>query len=133
MSENYHTPEKEAQHEFYLRIGENLRLRRTKLNLTQEDLAWLTNVSRVSINNIEAGKQRAPLHFLVTLCKALDTEIFEYIPDYSFGLKTIDELRNYKAKASFKKICSHEGMEHIKATNGDEYYICHTCNYSQKI
>lgn len=133
MSKSYHTPEKEAQHEFYIRIGEKLRIKRTFLNLTQEDVSWLTNVSRVSINNIESGKQRSPLHFIISLCTILEIKIGDIVPDYSAGVKTIDELIKHKALKSFNKICKHEAMEHIIAINGKEYYICPNCNYSKQI
>lgn len=131
--ENKNNPEQDAKIFFYATLGENLRNKRQRLKLTQEDIAWMTRVSRISINNIEAGKQRAPLHFIISICKCLSIELGDVLPDYEYGIATLEELKKHKALAYFDKKCSHEAMEHIISTTGKEYYICPQCNYSKEI
>lgn len=131
MSEDYHDAAKEAQSEFYIRFGENIRIKRKQINLTQEDLAWLLNISRVSINNIEAGKQRPPLHFIVSICAILKLTPTDVIPNYNYGIKSIDELKLEKAKRFKSSFCNHESMELITALDNRKFYICHQCGWSK--
>lgn len=133
MSEKFHTPERESQRIFYANIGEYLKSVRKGLKLTQEDLAWMLSISRVSVNNIETGKQRAPLHFLVSICNVLNIKYTELPLVYTGTVKTIDDLRSFKAINSFNPDCSHKAMQHIISITGDEYNICPICNYSKKI
>jgi transcriptional regulator with XRE-family HTH domain len=70
----------------YERIGAQLKAIRTNSSsrqLTQEKLAAIVGLERTSITNIEAGKQRVPLHILYELCNALGVEISEVLPGYS--------------------------------------------------
>lgn len=131
--QTYHTEEREAQSKFYSQMGDTITLARKKLGITQDDLAWMLGLSRVSVVNIEAGKQRTPLHFIIALAKVLNIFLPELIPEFNANIKTIEDLKKHKALNSFNKLCSHEAMEHIVATNGKEYYICPTCNYSKII
>lgn len=67
----------------YALIGERIRVRRNELDITQDKLAALVNVSRTSITNIESGSQKLPLHLLYRLCIALDVEIATFLPTRS--------------------------------------------------
>ncbi len=70
----------------YEQIGKRLktlRLGDKNRQLTQEKLADSVSLERTSITNIEAGKQRVPLHVLYELCNALNIEISEVLPRYS--------------------------------------------------
>ena len=94
---------KEYETIFYRQIGDIIRMHRRKSNLTQDDLGFLLNISRVSINNIELGKQRLPLHIISYVCEVLEINLLKFIPKYSYGMRTISELKtvkieNYKAK-----------------------------------
>lgn len=64
----------------YKKIGERIRDRRTKAKLTQGQLADAIGVLRTSITNIEAGRQKAPLHVLYELCTVLGAEMTEILP-----------------------------------------------------
>lgn len=64
----------------YQRIGERIRERRTKAKLTQGQLADAIGVLRTSITNIEAGRQKAPLHVLYELCSVLGAEVTDILP-----------------------------------------------------
>ncbi|MER3429015.1 MAG: hypothetical protein C4334_13180 [Pyrinomonas sp.] len=64
----------------YRTIGERIRARREELGLNQSALAAEVGLRRTSITNIEAGRQKAPLHVLYALCLALDLEIGCLLP-----------------------------------------------------
>lgn len=64
----------------YQLVGQEFRRRRLKLGMTQADLANVTEELRTSITNIEAGRQRPPLHVLYRICAALGLEPGEMLP-----------------------------------------------------
>lgn len=64
----------------YKKIGEQIRGRRIKAKLTQGQLADAIGVLRTSVTNIEAGRQKAPLHVLYELCTVLNAEVTEILP-----------------------------------------------------
>src|SRR6266487_863684 len=66
--------------DFYPEFGRRLRLARRRAHLSQDALAHLTSLNRTSITNIEAGRQRIPLHLLITFATALDVEPMELPP-----------------------------------------------------
>ncbi len=61
---------------FYIHVGNRIRTYRTKLGLTQDQLGRLLipPTSRVSIANVESGKQRILSHTLVQIAEALKAE-----------------------------------------------------------
>lgn len=61
-------------------IGERLKQRRLEANVTQAQLAEAAGVLRTSITNIEAGRQKPPLHLLYRMCMALDVEVSSVVP-----------------------------------------------------
>jgi len=67
---------------FYAEVGRRVRDRRNKLGLTQEELGRLLSppTTRVSVANIEAGKQRILSHTLVQLAEALKSELTDIVP-----------------------------------------------------
>jgi transcriptional regulator with XRE-family HTH domain len=67
----------------YKEIGRRLKERRLALGLTQEQLAEASDVLRTSITNLEAGRQKTPLHVLYELCAVLEIEIVELLPKRS--------------------------------------------------
>ncbi len=64
----------------YRAIGARLRDRRVALGMTQAELAQASGILRTSITNIEAGRQRAPLHVLYSICSALNVETAAILP-----------------------------------------------------
>ncbi|MET7499564.1 helix-turn-helix domain-containing protein [Streptomyces microflavus] len=66
---------------FYVTVGDRIRGARIAARLTQADLASRLGLVRSSIANIEAGRQRVPLHTLVAIATALAVEVTELIPD----------------------------------------------------
>ena len=66
--------------DLYGEVGRRLRQARVTQGLSQEKLAEQLGISRASIVNIEAGRQRAPLHLLWQLSEALATDLSLLIP-----------------------------------------------------
>ena len=64
----------------YELIGERIAVARGHLELSQAKLALAVNVSRVSIVNIESGRQRPPVHVLWKIAAALKCEMVDFIP-----------------------------------------------------
>ena len=72
--------DKEQQTIFYETIGEKIREARKLRNLNQDILADKLGISRVSLGNIEAGKQRVPLHVLLDICESLNVTMNDIVP-----------------------------------------------------
>jgi transcriptional regulator with XRE-family HTH domain len=70
-----------AVDDFYPEFGRRVRLARRRAHLSQDTLGRLTGLNRTSITNIEAGRQRIPLHLLLDFATALDVEPVELLPD----------------------------------------------------
>lgn len=63
-----------------------MKARREQLRVSQADIALRVGLLRTSITNIEAGRQKPPLHVLYDICEALRLEVADVLP-------TIEELR----------------------------------------
>jgi transcriptional regulator with XRE-family HTH domain len=68
------------EHGIYVRIGRELRNHREQRRLSQARLAETVGLRRTSLVNIEAGRQRLPLHVLYALCNALEIEPIDVLP-----------------------------------------------------
>lgn len=66
---------------FYRAVGELVRAARSAARMTQAQLADGANLTRSSIANIEAGRQRVPLHVFAMIAEALDTEPAKLLPE----------------------------------------------------
>jgi transcriptional regulator with XRE-family HTH domain len=64
----------------YRAVGARLRERRVALGMTQAELAQASGILRTSITNIEAGRQKAPLHVLYSICSALNVVTAAILP-----------------------------------------------------
>lgn len=64
----------------YNLIGERVRRQRIQVDMTQAQLADAVGVLRTSIANIEAGRQKPPLHLLYKLCMELGVEVADILP-----------------------------------------------------
>ncbi len=64
----------------YHLIGTTIKQQRRKADMTQEQLADAVGVLRTSITNIEAGRQKPPLHLLYEVCIALGVEVATILP-----------------------------------------------------
>jgi transcriptional regulator with XRE-family HTH domain len=68
------------EHGIYVRIGRELRIHREQRRLSQARLAETVGLRRTSLVNIEAGRQRLPLHVLYALCSVLEIEPSDVLP-----------------------------------------------------
>lgn len=64
----------------YRLIGSQLRQRRVDAGLTQAELAERAGLLRTSVTNIEAGRQKAPLHVLYAICAAMKADVRGVLP-----------------------------------------------------
>jgi len=69
----------EQEQYFYRRLGELIKTARSHAGMTQLDLATFLGMSRISIVNIEAGKQKVQMHTLMEIANylKLSVEFFE--------------------------------------------------------
>jgi transcriptional regulator with XRE-family HTH domain len=61
--------------ELYITIGQLIRRRRENRGLPQQKVADEIGLSRASVTNIEAGRQRIFLDQLVAICRVLEIEL----------------------------------------------------------
>jgi transcriptional regulator with XRE-family HTH domain len=76
----------------YRQIGEHLRQTRAALGVTQSQVAEATGLLRTSVTNIEAGRQKAPLHVLYRLCAFLGTEVAAVLPEIGMVVEADEEI-----------------------------------------
>lgn len=55
----------------YRKLGRHIADRRTELNMSQDALAKKVRISRPALANMEAGRQRIPLHRMINIEKVL--------------------------------------------------------------
>ncbi|WP_172457667.1 helix-turn-helix domain-containing protein [Pseudonocardia sp. N23] len=67
--------------DFYRTIGQAIRHQRSGRQISQSRLASLLGMSRASIGNIEAGRQRVQLHVLAWIAFELDVTIHSLVPE----------------------------------------------------
>lgn len=68
--------------ELYRKVGQKIRQARERHSprLSQDALAGRLGISRASVVNIEAGRQRAPLHLLWQIAELLGSDLTLLIP-----------------------------------------------------
>jgi transcriptional regulator with XRE-family HTH domain len=71
MKNNYSTNEKK----FIKKVGNNIRLYRLKLHISQEDLATKCNLDRSFMGSIERGEKNVSLLKLRKIAKTLGIEL----------------------------------------------------------
>jgi transcriptional regulator with XRE-family HTH domain len=70
--------------QIYKIIGERIRARRVEADMTQTELGQRVQLTRSSIANIEAGRQRAMLHTIMQIANELDIEPHALFPKPDF-------------------------------------------------
>ncbi len=60
--------------DIYREVGRKIRRYRVRAHRTQAQLAAEIGISRASLANIEAGRQRVLIHYLYALAEALDID-----------------------------------------------------------
>lgn len=72
---------KPHEHDFYRRLGEQVRDQRRRRDLTQEALSSLWRVDRTTVVNIEKGRQRLSVLQLVVLADHLGCSAQDLLPE----------------------------------------------------
>lgn len=71
--------EKEKKY-LYDFVGSKIKDLRNEVDISQQELANKLNLSRVSIVNIEKGRQQLSLHFLYEIARIFDKDIVFFFP-----------------------------------------------------
>ncbi|MCC7037995.1 MAG: helix-turn-helix transcriptional regulator [Alphaproteobacteria bacterium] len=79
----------ESEEKFKREFGARVRARRMELDLSQKDFGDLVNLSRVSIANIEGGRQGIYLHQIISFAEHLRMPADKLLPQH-----TINELKH---------------------------------------
>lgn len=66
-------------HERLKTLGLNIKVARLRKNMSQEELAELTDTSRITISFIETARQNPTILKVIDIAKALDVDINELI------------------------------------------------------
>ena len=64
----------------YSEIGKRVKLAREQVGMTQMELSKNLGLTRVSVANIEAGRQRFAVDTLYKLAACLGIEVYELLP-----------------------------------------------------
>ncbi len=64
----------------YSEIGKRIKAEREALGFSQSDLAREIGLLRTSVANIEAGRQRLPIHMLYAVACALGISAYDLLP-----------------------------------------------------
>jgi len=67
--------------DFYALVGSKVRSARLAADMSQELLANQVGLTRSSVANLEAGRQRMALHLFVAITYALDKDACEILPE----------------------------------------------------
>ena len=106
----------------YRLVGARIRATRETIRprLSQETLAKRLGMSRVSIVNIEAGRQHAPLHVLWAIAAELGVEAAELVPtraEYQQAIEPVvlddDAIASIEAAANGDAVTKENLMEFI--------------------
>lgn len=58
-------------------VGMNIRLRRTKMGISQEELAYNSEISRGTMGSIERGESSPTIETLAKISNALNIELYK--------------------------------------------------------
>jgi transcriptional regulator with XRE-family HTH domain len=88
--------------QFYIELGDRLRVKREKSGLTQAEVAEAAGISRTSLTNIEGGRQRILVDQLALICNKLNAPVDEIMPTGAIKTKKPqDKLANIPVVANF--------------------------------
>ena len=91
---------KNEQNIFYQKLGERIKSLRKQVGMKQEVLAQRLGLTRISVSNIEMGKQKVQLHVLIEIADAFNVSISDIVP----GLETlVNTKENIKLQKDIKK------------------------------
>ena len=82
--------------QFYQQIGKKIKRERNISGINQEELGRRVGVSRVSIVNIERGKQMPAIHVIWKIANALETTVDRLFPPTGTSSTPITLEKNVK-------------------------------------
>lgn len=83
---------------FYAQLGENIAHTRKALHMRQGELAAMLGVTRTSVTNIEAGRQKPLVHTVFLIAEVLNCSVDDLLPrDVRFLVPTIEVFDALKA------------------------------------
>ena len=85
---------------FYIKLGENISTLRNQKRIKQETVASHLGLSRISISNIESGKQRIQLHSLMSLVDLFQVSLSDLIPNPETNTSNITNKLEKKITAT---------------------------------
>lgn len=91
-----------TQDALYVKLGEVIKEYRNKLDIKQDLLADFVGLSRISIVNIEKGKQKVQVHTLLEIAKYLQIPISQLLEPLNELIA--DEIDNKLEKRITKEI-----------------------------
>lgn len=100
--------------EFNKKLGRKIARARKESDLTQEQLANLLNISRVSVVNIEKGKQRCSIERLVFISKLTGYSIASLTNNTGAELPELPEL-SFKISYGIHQKLDKVDEKHLRA------------------
>lgn len=91
--------------QIYLIIGRKIKETRTRLGITQTELARKIGMVRTSLTNIESGGQKLPIHMLYKIASFLKVPVSNLLPEMKEEEIDIETLLNKK------KVVDGQGQE----------------------
>ncbi len=85
-----------AERRYYRDLGARVRAARNAAGLNQDALAKTAGITRSSIANLEAGRQRIPVHVLARIAEAFGTTPAALLPIRSIS-EQVDDYFNLDA------------------------------------
>ncbi len=100
---------------WYADLGRRMKGMRRAAGLRQQDVADATGVSRMTIANVEAGRQRPPLHRLLRVAALTGCQVTDLLPSWDppAGAEDEDEPATVRLTHS-------QWVDDVLANNADE-------------
>ncbi|WP_328748622.1 helix-turn-helix domain-containing protein [Streptomyces sp. NBC_00285] len=95
---------------FYMAVGERVRAARAAARMTQATLAARLGLTRSSVANLEAGRQRIPLHVFAMVADILDVDPGKLLPDGLMAAK-VPELSDLDEQLAVVEDSSRDFVE----------------------
>jgi transcriptional regulator with XRE-family HTH domain len=99
----------------YTIIGHAIQRIRKQANISQQELANYLGMNRVSIVNIEAGRQHLPIHTLYNIAKRFDVSIAMFFQEEPI---TQEEIINTQLRLELVHL--HEQLSKIRSIMTEE-------------
>lgn len=103
--------------EIYRLIGGRLRQLRERRGWSQAEVAERINMLRTSVSNIEAGRQRPPIHVLYQLCVLLDAELKQVLPSNAEAIPNANLFIEGVSTPSIQGLSSQMALEQRPQTS----------------